>query len=205
MPQWGGFCAYGISNELDANATKGMDVARATEGWPWARDYLGPPGNPDSWLVRDGRLFLTFFAGPLAAFEADFDASVARGDARWAEWFGSAASAPSASRGGGAAARADVYGPFNSDCLAASYGPPVSRTCCLEPQKLEGIASARPVQDECLDALARACGGRQGDNPVSRSGGKCSACLEANFTLLADDCGATDTAVHALVDKVFCW
>ena len=61
------------------------------------------------------------------------------------------------------------------------------------------------MQDECLDALARACGGRQGDNPVSRSGGKCSACLEANFTLLADDCGATDTAVHALVDKVFCW
>jgi hypothetical protein len=195
-PRYGGFCSYGITSELDANKTKGMDVAGATEGWPWARDYLGPPGNPEAWTIYDGKLYFAFFAGPLDAFLADAASNVDRGDARWASWFGQEQDEDVAPKG-----------PMNTDCLASSYGPPVERTCCLEPQKLHGIASPEsPLTDDCLSALNSVCGTRQGDNPVSPSGAKCSDCLLSNHTQLSTaGCPATDTALHAKVDKIYCW
>ena len=60
LPAWGGFCAYGITHE------------NATTGWPWARDYLGPPGGTkDAWFIFNGRLYFAFMASMVDGWLAD--------------------------------------------------------------------------------------------------------------------------------------
>ena len=104
LPKWGGFCAYGIVFE---NATS------ENGAWPWARDFLGPPGGAkEGWFFYDDELYFTFhgamqvrghdIAGIWVAFFSrcqrhrcgqvgwleNAAQNKAIGDARWASWFG---------------------------------------------------------------------------------------------------------------------
>jgi len=59
VPQFGGFCAYGV-----------------------ALDKLFPV-DISTWQVRDGKLYLNLNAGILKKFNADFEGNVARADQNW--------------------------------------------------------------------------------------------------------------------------
>uniref|UniRef100_A0A7S2E359 Uncharacterized protein n=1 Tax=Octactis speculum TaxID=3111310 RepID=A0A7S2E359_9STRA len=202
LPKYGGFCSYGITNEFAGDKTMGMDEAGAA-GWPWERNYLGPPGNPAAWTLYKGDLYFAFFSTVIETFEEDIDANIARGDARWNEWFGG----DKLSSGGDEPA-VTRYGPVNSECLASGYGPPVSRTCTLDPQLNEGIElGAVPFDRTCRIAIDKVCGLKQGNDPVSNSGSDCTDCLTNNFDTLKESCTkvSTETALFATVDKAYCF
>jgi hypothetical protein len=142
LPQWGGFCAYGIASEKD--------------GWPWARDYLGPPGGANqSWFIYESKLYMTFMPSMRAGWIADGTKNVASGDARWIDWFG-----------------ALDRGPVNVNCTAAHWW---GNTCSFSPQVSDGIPPAHPVPDACIATLDQSCKsvreGVQGGPPA------CVTCL----------------------------
>ena len=60
-PQYGGYCAYGMS--------KGYVV----------------PTDPDAWSVVDGKLYLNFSTGVRKTWLKDVPGNVAKADANWAE------------------------------------------------------------------------------------------------------------------------
>ena len=200
-PRFGGFCSYGISSEMLDGGNKSMDTADVTEGWPWRWDHLGPPADLSVWRILDDRLYFAFLPGVMDIFENDYAALSKQGEARWASWFGSD----------------HLAGPFNVECTADTYGPPVTRTCTFEPQrghlpssssnsrethqkKKKHLAIADP---SCTDALFALCGDHQGDNPVNDNA--CTTCLDDFFSQLSSVCPSTDGALHASVDKAFCW
>jgi len=184
-PAWGGFCGWGMAGELPK------------DGWPWARDYLGAPENTSVWLIfktsasDHGRLILFFLPAAKAIFKGVLQtaAHIKTGDARWASWFG-------------ATADGGLVGPFNTDCPGSDYGPPVVKTCCLDPQPLPGIPRKKVLTDKCRAALDAACGTHQGDNPVNL--GACSNCLTANADALATAGCNTDASQGPTLDKVYC-
>ena len=51
----------------------------------------------------------------MTAFLDDYDALADKGERRWQSWFGGDSDS--------------VSGPFNLQCSAHGYGPPVTRTC----------------------------------------------------------------------------
>ena len=53
-------------------------------------------------------------------------------------------------------------------------------------------------------SLDDVCGAVQGANAVGVLD-DCSACLSAHFATLRGACPATTTALHASVDKAYCW
>lgn len=131
-------------------------------------------------------MYVTFLPEVMDAFKAGGADLAAAGEARWAEWFGNETD------------DGLQKGPFNTDCLASGYGPPVTRTCTWEPQE-NGIMSSTPplVSSECGRALEAQCGDKQGSNPFEANA--CSTCLldPDNFVALtAAGCAATDTAVN---------
>ena len=69
-PQWGGFCAFGISTELT-----------------WSRDNLGPPANPSIFAVLDGKLYLFANCLARAMFLVNATRSIENGNTRWRHWF----------------------------------------------------------------------------------------------------------------------
>lgn len=192
VPQYGGFCAYGVAFELGPqdegwNGMKGMDEALPEEGWPWTQDAIGPPTSVENWAVREGKLYFAFLPEVLDVFLADYETNSKRADARWNNWYGGALS-----------------GPVSVDCVASAYGPPVARTCTLTPQRTSAATPAKTVAAACLAALDGVCGQVQGANPVGALD-DCSSCLTAHFATLAGACPATATALHAAVDKAYCW
>ena len=81
VPQFGGFCAWGISEE----------------SW-WTKATLGPDADPNVWEVVDGKLYLFMFDKPKEKFmgeltDDDLDASadttayIAAGEERWSGWW----------------------------------------------------------------------------------------------------------------------
>lgn len=197
LPRFGGFCAFGISSESsdEDGGNVGLDVADPTVGWPWAREHLGPPTDTDNWAILDGKLYFTFLPEVLGAFVDNYEGMSAAGEARWAEWFGA-----------DDAATGLPAGPFQVECMASGYGPPVTRTCGLSPQRSSVREYATPrttIPEACVSAAFEACGNHQGDNPVNDNA--CSICLAENFHSLKGACPATDTAIAASVDKAFCW
>lgn len=184
-PAWGGFCGWGMAGELPSG------------GWPWGRDYLGAPGNTSVWLIHKakssdhGRLILFFLPAARTIFQGVFQtaAHIQTGDQRWASWFG-------------ASTDGHLHGPFNTDCPGSDYGPPVVRTCCLEPQKLPGIPTRKVLTDGCRAALDTACKDNQGDNPVNS--GACSKCLTTNADALAAAGCNTNATEGPTIDKVYC-
>lgn len=189
-PRFGGFCAYGMSSEFAYHGEAPMASANQTAGWPWAKDYLGPPANQSVWAVRDGKLYLAFLQAVLDVFLDDYESLSYRGEARWAEFYGTSAAAPT--------------GPFNADCLASGYRETPTRTCTYAPQKLAGVESPRVFDATCVSQLNATCGAYRGDDPVNA--GACSACLTTHATLLASVCPAAyDGTLQTKVDKAFCW
>ena len=82
LPQYGGFCAWGIAAETQ-----------------WTKATLGPDADPNVWEVIDGKLYVFMFDKPRDKFlgtltDDDLDSSgdtatyIADGDARWEAWFG---------------------------------------------------------------------------------------------------------------------
>ena len=71
VPQFGGFCAFGIAKEPE-----------------WTRDTLGPPANPDYWKFVGDELYL--FEACQAEYQFDLNVSeaVKMGKDRWHSWFG---------------------------------------------------------------------------------------------------------------------
>jgi hypothetical protein len=193
LPRFGGFCAFGITSEFGTDGDVGMDAADPTVGWPWSREHMGPPTDVRNWVVQDGKLYFTFLPDVMVPFLADYDDLQKVGEDRWAGWYG-------------AQTGALPNGPMQTDCMASGYGPPVTRTCTLTPQrsasKIYETASTN-VDAACLSAAFDACGAEQGSNPVADNA--CSDCLSANFAALSASCPATDTALHNYVDKAFCW
>ena len=125
-------------------------------------------------------------------FFADADANIAKANARWEGWFGNKTLGHQA-------------GPFNSECLAKGYGPPVTRTCDLTPQKLHGIKTAQMLNNTCLDGMNSTCGALQGDDPVQNNA--CSSCLKKHSVDLISKWGCPGKAAGQIADlayKIYC-
>lgn len=200
-PRFGGFCSYGITSELQDGWRESMDSARVTEGWPWSRDHLGPPTDLSVWTIRNDSLYFAFMPPVMDAFLDDFDNLAAAGEARWRDWFGEPLDANT------------LVGPFNVQCMATFYGPPVVRTCTFEPQDYydKQASPSTPshqespphIDEDCVALLDEVCGEQQGNNPVEDNA--CSLCLETNYNQLAKACPASNGGLLALVDKTYCW
>lgn len=189
-PRFGGFCSYGISSEFARYGAAPMASGNQTAGWPWAKDYVGPPANASVWAIRDGKLYVAFLEAVLDVFLDDYEASSAAGETRWRAFYGADASAPT--------------GPFNTDCLASGYRESPTRTCTYRPQRLPGVESPRALSLDCAARLNASCGAFRGDDPVN--GGACSSCLTEHATKLATACPAADDGtLQTKVDKAFCW
>jgi len=193
LPAYGGFCSYGMAFERGPDheawgGTVGMDVAAPEEGWPWAADVMGPPTSVENWVIMNEKLYFAFLPEVLAEFLNDFETNRQRADERWAAWYGAG----------------DLTGPVSVDCTSQNYGPPVARTCTLQPQRINDASPAKTIEAGCLQALDGACGAVQGANAVGVFG-DCSSCLSAHFSTLRGACPATSTALHASVDKAYCW
>ena len=77
IPQWGGFCSYGVAEE-------------GCPTYAWSADCLGPSGNYGHWSIQNEKLYFFLFAQAKAKFMAIVDTAIADGDARWESWYGSA-------------------------------------------------------------------------------------------------------------------
>lgn len=75
VPQWGGFCAYGVSSET---------------WWLWDDvKQSGPKADPNVWLVRSGKLYLFMYEVPKRMFiTGNVDARIKSGIAIWTAWVG---------------------------------------------------------------------------------------------------------------------
>ncbi|CAN0450469.1 unnamed protein product [Ectocarpus sp. 12 AP-2014] len=72
IPAWGGFCSYGI----------------AQEGY-WTVSTLGPPSDPNSWLITDDNVLRIFRSElPKAYFMEDIPGNIAAGNRIWTGWWG---------------------------------------------------------------------------------------------------------------------
>lgn len=70
VPQWGGFCAYGV----------------AWETW-WTAANFDAEGDPDRWVIADDKLFIFRGNKPKAWFMANVTDSIQAGDETWAKWY----------------------------------------------------------------------------------------------------------------------
>lgn len=79
IPQWGGYCAWGIAGEYCPK-------------YSWSSDCLGPSGNWAHWTIINEKLYFFLFSEAKEKF-TDYDQGseidiIAAGDTRWDEWFG---------------------------------------------------------------------------------------------------------------------
>jgi YHS domain-containing protein len=74
IPQWGGFCSWGIGGE-------------SCPQYAWSATCLGPSGDWSLWTIYDEKLYFFFAVGAVTKFTADPDTYVAAGNARWSSWF----------------------------------------------------------------------------------------------------------------------
>ena len=77
LPQWGGYCAWGMSGEYCPE-------------YPWDSDCLGPSGNWGHWTIVDEKLYFFLFSDAKSKFTSENDPSdmIVAGNARWESWFG---------------------------------------------------------------------------------------------------------------------
>jgi YHS domain-containing protein len=74
LPQWGGFCAWGIAAEF-------------CPPYSWDADCLGPHGNWGHWTIQEGKLYFFWFAAAREKFIDSVNTSIPSGDNRWGGWF----------------------------------------------------------------------------------------------------------------------
>ena len=71
MPQYGGFCSYGISHESQ-----------------WTSTNLGPNTNPDTWQILHGKLYMFMYGLPMGEFmDGEVESEIENADKRWSDWF----------------------------------------------------------------------------------------------------------------------
>eukprot|EP01033_Poteriospumella_lacustris_P009052 gene9052-6503_t len=75
LPQFGGFCAWGVGGEYCPD-------------YPWSESCLGPSGNWELGYKYEGKLYFFYESGAVSKFFADPDTYVQKGAERWASWFG---------------------------------------------------------------------------------------------------------------------
>jgi len=71
LPRWGGFCAYGISEEDS-----------------WSVDLIGPATDVDVWEIYEGNLYFFRGASSRVLFNESIDAAIIIGNKKWKDWFG---------------------------------------------------------------------------------------------------------------------
>jgi YHS domain-containing protein len=74
IPQYGGFCSWGISGEY-------------CPPYPWEKDCLGPSGNWGHWTIQNNKLYFFLFELPKTKFLTNVSYYVEQGDLRWSSWF----------------------------------------------------------------------------------------------------------------------
>ncbi len=75
IPQYGGFCSWGIANEYCPSYT-------------WSADCLGPSGNWYYYLAHDNKLYFFLKDSAYELFTEDIETHASEGDSRWVKWFG---------------------------------------------------------------------------------------------------------------------
>lgn len=77
IPQWGGFCAWGMATETYPK-------------YPWGESCLGPSGDWGQWVIVDEKLYFFKDSDPKSNFmSGDYDEYVTLGNERWYSWFSS--------------------------------------------------------------------------------------------------------------------
>jgi hypothetical protein len=74
IPQYGGFCAWGIASEYRPY-------------FVWGKNCLGPSISLDSTLVYDNKLYLFLHKEPKRLFMKDLKNNIKRADNRMNGWF----------------------------------------------------------------------------------------------------------------------
>lgn len=75
MPQYGGFCSWGISAEF-------------CPSYPWSKDCLGPAGNWAQWTIQNEKLYFFYVDKAKYQFLMDPTTYIAAGDSRWKDFYG---------------------------------------------------------------------------------------------------------------------
>lgn len=74
VPQYGGFCTWGISGET-------------CPPYAWSADCLGPNGSYSHWTIVEGKLYFFKSNSPKSKFLASTSEYMATGDSNWNTWF----------------------------------------------------------------------------------------------------------------------
>lgn len=74
IPQFGGFCAWGVGGEYCPE-------------YPWAADCLGPSGNWGHWTIYSGKLYFFYKQEAKDKFTEDPETYAGSGKTRWETWF----------------------------------------------------------------------------------------------------------------------
>ena len=188
LPEYGGFCSYGVAFEtIEAG------------GWPWSRHYVGAPGTPDIWKISpEGKLYIAFIPGAMDGFFAEWPVARDLADARWGEWWGEVSEA----------APSTTTGPYNTECL----GPPdvwAQHSCSNKPQEVDGVETIDVVSDDCKDVLEKHCHDVAPSTPGSPNilSSGCDDCIDDNWMILvAGGCEKNETSqyISNVVDKYYC-
>lgn len=75
LPQFGGFCAWGVGGEYCPE-------------YPWSESCLGPSGNWELGYKYEGKIYFFYESGAVSKFFADPDTYIKKGAERWDSWFG---------------------------------------------------------------------------------------------------------------------
>lgn len=152
-------------------------------------------GAKQGWFFYEDELYFTFMPSMVTGWLKNAAANKARGDARWAEWFGSEA----------------LAGPLNVDCTAETWW---GNTCCIQPQNNPGIPIGHPVSDGCISAIDSFCLDVRGGTTDAMMR-QCEQCLtEHNDAIMAvGSCEAQPTSTKfpkagqlaQLAHHVYCW
>ena len=74
LPQYGGYCAWGVAGEYCPE-------------YPWSVDCLGPSGNWNHGTVLSQKLYFFLYEEAMEKFMANVDDNIEAGDERWSVWF----------------------------------------------------------------------------------------------------------------------
>tara|TARA_Y100000385_G_C13052380_1_gene620399 strand:- start:178 stop:786 length:609 start_codon:yes stop_codon:yes gene_type:complete len=75
IPQFGGFCSWGMSNE-------------GPPTFVWTSNCLGPSCSLNARLIYKDKLYLFLHSIPRSKFTRNIEANIKKGEARMREWFG---------------------------------------------------------------------------------------------------------------------
>lgn len=74
IPQYGGFCAFGMAVETCPD-------------FPWSADCMGPSISPNHWTIRKGKLYFFLNSEAKELFLKNAKKNIAAADARWAKFY----------------------------------------------------------------------------------------------------------------------